>query len=53
MAQLRLTVACLLSKYNIAIAPSQSNLEDFELKMRDQATAYPGPLVLVFKQRFN
>lgn len=53
MAQMRLTVACLLSKYNIALAPGQGNGEDFELQMKDQATASPGPLVLVFSRRFS
>ncbi|KAK5626265.1 hypothetical protein RRF57_001980 [Xylaria bambusicola] len=51
MAQIRLVVACLLSKYSIAFAPGKDNEESVERDMRDQTTANPGKLVLVFEKR--
>lgn len=51
MAQLRLVVACLLSKYHISFPPGEGNGEAVVRDLRDQATANPGPLVLVFRKR--
>ncbi|KAI0547129.1 benzoate 4-monooxygenase cytochrome P450 [Xylaria curta] len=51
MAQIRLVIACLLSKYSIAFAPGEGNGESVEKDMRDQTTANPGKLVLVLENR--
>lgn len=51
MAQLRLVAAAILGKYHIRIAPGQDNLEAVERDLRDQLTANPGKLLLVFERR--
>ncbi|KAI1322478.1 benzoate 4-monooxygenase cytochrome P450 [Xylariaceae sp. FL0255] len=51
MTQLRLVIACLLSKYNISFAPGEGMGEAVERDMKDQTTAHPGNLVLVFEKR--
>jgi cytochrome P450 len=51
MAQLRLVTAALLSKYHIRFAPRERNGESVERDLRDQLTANPGNLVLVFEER--
>lgn len=51
MAQLRLVVAQLLSKYDISFAPGENNGEAVERDMKDQTTANPGKLVLIFSKR--
>ncbi len=50
MAQLRLTVAILVSKYNIRFAPGTSDGLLVEKDMRDQLTPLPGQLELVFEE---
>ena len=51
MAQLRLVAAALLSKYHIRFAPGERNGEAVERDLRDQLTANPGNLVLMFEKR--
>ncbi|KAI1323412.1 benzoate 4-monooxygenase cytochrome P450 [Xylariaceae sp. FL0255] len=51
MAQLRLFAAGLLSRYNITFAPGERNGEAVERDMRDQLTASPGRLNIVFEKR--
>ncbi|KAI1819402.1 cytochrome P450 [Xylaria intraflava] len=50
MSQMRLTVAILLSKYSISFAPGTSDELLVEKDMKDQITAVPGKLELVFKE---
>ncbi|KAI1410215.1 putative cytochrome P450 [Hypoxylon sp. FL1857] len=51
MHQLRIVVASLLSKYHIKFAPGERNGEAVERDMKDQLTAIPGNLTLVFEKR--
>ncbi|KAI0110725.1 benzoate 4-monooxygenase cytochrome P450 [Nemania sp. FL0031] len=51
MAQLRLVASNLLYRFNIKFAPGEGNGEGVERDMRDQLTANPGELVLVFKKK--
>ncbi|OTA56081.1 putative cytochrome P450 [Hypoxylon sp. EC38] len=51
MHQLRFVIATLLSKYHIRFAPGEKNGEAVERDMKDQLTATPGNLVLVFERR--
>ncbi|KAI0841415.1 benzoate 4-monooxygenase cytochrome P450 [Hypoxylon sp. FL0890] len=51
MHQLRIVVAALLSKYHIKFAPGERNGEAVERDMKDQLTATPGNLVLIFEKR--
>ncbi|OTB02811.1 hypothetical protein M426DRAFT_322404 [Hypoxylon sp. CI-4A] len=50
MSHMRLTVAILLSKYSISFAPGTSDELLVEKDMRDQLTALPGELKLVFEK---
>lgn len=50
MSQMRLTVAILLSKYYISFAPGTSDEMLVEKEMKDQMTALPGDLELVFEE---
>ncbi|KAI0838122.1 cytochrome P450 [Hypoxylon sp. FL0890] len=50
MSHMRLTVAILLSKYSISFAPGTSNGLLVEKDMKDQLTALPGELELVFEE---
>lgn len=50
MSHMRLTVAILLSKYSISFAPGTSNGLLVEKDMKDQLTALPGELKLVFER---
>jgi hypothetical protein len=50
MAQLRLTVAILLSKYSVRFAPGTSDEMLVEKVMKDQLTPLPGDLKLVFDE---
>ncbi|KAI1758434.1 cytochrome P450 [Xylaria castorea] len=50
MSHMRLTVAILLSKYSISFAPGTSNGLLVEKDMKDQLTALPGELKLVFEK---
>lgn len=50
MGQLRLFVANLLRRYNIKLAPGEDG-EAVERNMKDQLTANPGLLNLVFEKR--
>ncbi|KAI0485117.1 cytochrome P450 [Xylariaceae sp. FL0804] len=50
MSHMRLTVAVLLSRYSISFAPGTSNGLLVEKDMKDQLTAFPGELELVFKK---
>ncbi|KAI1323417.1 benzoate 4-monooxygenase cytochrome P450 [Xylariaceae sp. FL0255] len=49
MVQMKLVVACLLRKYHVGFAPGHDSVVAFERDMRDQLTAIPGKLMLVFK----
>ncbi|KAI0205448.1 putative cytochrome P450 [Astrocystis sublimbata] len=51
MAQLRLVAANILERYNIEFAPGERGGENVEQDLRDQLTAVPGRMVLVFKPR--
>ncbi|KAI0128194.1 cytochrome P450 [Hypoxylon sp. NC0597] len=51
MHQLRFVIATLLSNYNIKFAPNDENGEAVERDMKDQLTATPGKLILVFEKR--
>lgn len=50
MSQLRLTVAILLTKYNVRFAPGITDEMSVEKNMRDQLTPLPGDLKLVFEE---
>ena len=51
MAQLRLVAAALLRSYHIRFASAEPGGEAVERDMRDQLTANPGQLKLVFEIR--
>lgn len=51
MAQMRLVAARLLRKYNFTFAPGEGNGEAVERELKDQLTASPGRLALVFERR--
>lgn len=50
LAELRFVAALLLSKYDLAFAPGEDGSRCWR-DMKDQFTAAPGKLVLVFKPR--
>ncbi|CAH0051225.1 unnamed protein product, partial [Clonostachys solani] len=50
MAQLRLTLAVLLTKYSVSFAPGIKDEMLAEKEMRDQLTPLPGDLELVFEE---
>jgi hypothetical protein len=50
MSHIRLTIAILLSKYSISFAPGTSDGLLVERDMKDQLTALPGELKLVFEK---
>jgi hypothetical protein len=50
MAQMRLTVAILVSKYSISFAPGVRDTLLVEKNMKDQLTPLPGDLELVFEE---
>lgn len=50
MSQIGLTVAILLSQYSICFAPGTSSELLVEGDMKDQLTALPGELNLVFEK---
>ncbi|KKY31540.1 putative benzoate 4-monooxygenase cytochrome p450 [Diaporthe ampelina] len=51
MAQMRLVAASILTKYDIDFAPEEGNGEAVERDLKDQLTANPGKLRLVFEKR--
>ncbi|KAI0544498.1 benzoate 4-monooxygenase cytochrome P450 [Xylaria curta] len=51
MTQLKLVVASLLKKYHITFLSGSDSKEAFERDFRDQLTANPGKLMLVFRKR--
>ncbi|KAI7776264.1 Cytochrome P450 [Diaporthe eres] len=51
MAQMRLVAAAILPKYDIDFAPGEGNGEAVERDLKDQLTANPGKLRLVFAKR--
>ncbi|KAI0443563.1 benzoate 4-monooxygenase cytochrome P450 [Xylaria telfairii] len=51
MIQLKLVAASLLKKYDLAFLPGSDSKEAFERDFRDQLTANPGKLMLVFQKR--
>ena len=50
LSELRYVAALLVGRYHVGFAPGESG-EDVEGKMRDQFTAAPGGLRLVFTRR--
>ena len=51
MAQMRLVAASILTKHDIDFAPGEENGKAVERDLKDQLTANPGKLRLVFEKR--
>lgn len=52
MANVRVTIATLVMRYNLSFAPSQTDpLIDFEKGMHEHFSMQPGPLNLCLEER--
>lgn len=51
MAQLRLAIGRILSKYTVRFAPNEGMGESVEADLKDQTTAHPGRLLVTFEKR--